>query len=292
MPRNSWPTKLIAKETNRLLFLFLVLIVIISGSAPDGVAQRVTNTPDELKKVTVDEHLGNKIPTDLAFTDDHENVVALGDYLNQDKPVILILGYYTCPMLCNLVFNGVRDAINGMPLELGKDFTIVNVSIDSSDTPVIAAAKKKNYMSSLKKEAPESGWMFLTGGGEKARTLAKAVGFEYYYDTKTKQYAHPALITILSPDGTISRYMYGIQFNPRDLRLALLEASQGKIGNTVDRILLYCYHYDPQTGGYSLFAERLMRVGGLITMVILGVFVGFLFFRGKHKKNREQISLN
>ena len=111
MPRNSWPTKLIAKETNRLLFLFLVLIVIISASAPDGFAQRVTNTPDELKKVTVDEHLGNKIPTDLAFTDDHENVVALGDYLNQDKPVILILGYYTCPMLCNLVFNGVADGV-------------------------------------------------------------------------------------------------------------------------------------------------------------------------------------
>ncbi len=272
--------------------MLLLSIAIISISPTHGYAQRITDTPNELKKVNVDEHQGQKIPTDLTFTDDHENQVAIGDYLNKDKPVVLILGYYTCPMLCNLVFNGVRDAVNGMPLEPGKDFTIVNVSIDSSDTPVIAAAKKKNYMASLKKEAPESSWMFLTGGGDNARTLAKAVGFEYYYDTKTQQFAHPALITILAPDGTISRYMYGIQFNPRDLRLALLEASQGKIGDTVDKILLYCYHFDPQTGGYSLFAERLMRVGGLITMVILAVFVGFLFIRGKHKKNREQISLN
>lgn len=228
----------------------------------------------------------------MIFTDDRGRSVKIGDYLNRDRPVILIMGYYTCPMLCNLVFNGVRDAINEMPLKMGEDFMVVTVSIDSTETEVVASAKKKNYLKSLKKEAPENAWMFLTGAAGQSRALAEAIGFKYYYDTKSEQFAHAALLTILTPDGTISRYLYGIQFNPMDLRLALVEASEGKIGNTLDKILLYCYHYDPQSRGYTLFAERLMRLGGLITLILLGFFVGVLFFREKVKKNREQIERN
>lgn len=228
----------------------------------------------------------------MIFTDDRGQPVKIGDYLNRDRPIILIMGYYTCPMLCNLVFNGVRDAINEMPLKMGEDFTVVTVSIDSTETEVVAAAKKKNYLKSLEKDVPESAWMFLTGAASQSRALAEAIGFKYYYDTKSEQFAHAALLTILMPDGTISRYLYGIQFNPRDLRLALVEASRGQVGSTIDRILLYCYHYDPQARGYTLFAERLMRLGGLVTLVFLTGFVGLLFFREKVKKNREQIERN
>lgn len=268
------------------ILIFIILIPL------DISAQRVTGAPTELKSVDVIEHTGDKIPYDLIFTDDHGRQVNIGGYFNQDKPAILILGYYTCPMLCNLVFNGVRDAINEMPLALGRDYTIITVSIASSETEVVAAAKKKNYLKSLKKEVSENAWMFLTGSADQSRTLADAIGFKYYYDEKSEQYAHAALITILTPDGTISRYLYGIQFNPRDLRLALVEASEGRIGNTLDKILLYCYHYDPDRRGYTLFAERLMRLGGLITLAFLAVFIGFLFFREKGKKTREQIGRN
>ncbi len=291
-PKNFWPKKRIVQRANRFRPICLYILIFLILIPLDISAQRVIDAPAELKSVDVIEHTGDKIPFDLIFTDDHGQRVNIGGYFNQDKPAILILGYYTCPMLCNLVFNGVRDAINDMPLALGRDYTIITVSIDSSETEVVAAAKKKNYLKSLKKEVSDSAWMFLTGSADQSRSLADAIGFKYYYDEKSEQYAHAALITILTPDGTISRYLYGIQFNTRDLRLALVEASEGRIGNTLDKILLYCYHYDPDRRGYTLFAERLMRLGGLITLAFLAVFIGFLFFREKGKKTREQIGRN
>lgn len=292
MPRNSSPKKRGARKADKFLLFGLPIFILLIFCHLNSSAQIVTDIPAELEKVDITEHSGAKIPPELIFTDDGGQQVTIGDYLGQDRPIILILGYYTCPMLCNLVFNGVRDAVNEMPLTLGEDFMIVTVSIDSTETPVVAAAKKKNYLKSLEKEVPESSWMFLTGVADQSRRLADAIGFQYYYDTKSEQFAHAAVITILTPDGTISRYLYGIQFNSRDLRLTLVEASEGKIGNTIDKILLFCYHYDPQARGYTLFAERLMRLGGLITLVFLAFFVGILFFREKAKKNREQIGRN
>jgi len=234
----------------------------------------------------VNEKLGEKIPIDLSFSADDGREVQLSEYFNQDKPVILVLGYYTCPMLCNLVFNGVRDFVKETAWRPGKQFQILTVSIDSTETPVLAAAKKKNYIESIGKEGTEDGWVFFTGPAAKSRELADAVGFEYYWDDASEQYAHAAVIMILMPDGTISRYFYGIQFKELDVRLALMEAAEGKVGNTIDRILLYCYHYDPAAGSYSIFAVNIMKLGGLVTLVLLAMLILFLWIRERRKKIR------
>lgn len=259
--------------------LVLVLFLCLAG-----FSQVINNNDAQLKKIDVEEHLGQTIPLDLNFTDDHGKQVALADYFNKDKPVVLILGYYTCPMLCNLVMNGVSDVVKEIPWRPGHEFEIVSVSIDPTETDLVAAAKKKNYIESIGKQDIADGWMFLTGPKEMSEKLADAVGFKYFYNEENEQYAHPAVLVVLSPEGKITRYLYGIEFGERDFRLAITEASEGKIGSTIDKIILYCYHYDPQTGSYVLFAENLMRLGGLLTMLILAILVILLILHERRKK--------
>jgi len=264
----------------------IILLLIVALSANPANSQVVQDNPKELQGVDIEEHLDEKIPLDLVFTDDYGQEVRLDNYFNKGKPVILILGYYTCPMLCNLVFNGLRDAILQLDWAPGDKFQILTVSIDPRETDLVASAKKKNYIKSLGMKGIDNGWIFMTGSEENSKALADAVGFKYYFDEKQDQYAHPAAIYILTPDGTISKYFYGIEFNPRDLKFALIDASEGKIGSTLDRIILSCYHYDPDSGSYSVLAGNVMRLGGAVTLVFLGLVLGFFWFREHRKKNR------
>jgi len=261
---------------------------IIAGMliATNSSAQVVEEDPEQLRAIRVDERLNEYIPLDLTFTADDGRRIKLEEYFYQEKPVILILGYYTCPMLCNLVFNGVRDVVKEMAWTPGKEFQILTVSIDPRETDVVASAKKKNYIESIGKPGIDDGWIFLTGEEDQSRVLADALGFHYYYDEKEDQYAHPAVIFILTEEGKISRYFYGIQFRERDVRLAMMDAADGRVGSTLDKIILYCYHYDPDAGSYVIFAGNIMRIGGILTVIVLGFILAFFWIRERRKKAR------
>ncbi len=223
--------------------------------------------PPELQGVGVDEHLDRQIDLNLTFTGENGYPVALKQFFHKGRPVILNLVYYSCPMLCNMILNGQTAALKQISGTPGKEFEIVTISIDPSETFNLAQQKRAVYLEHYGRET--TGWHFLTDDQGNVKKLAGQVGFHYRYDEKQSQYAHPAVITLLTPEGKISRYLYGIKFNPRDLRLALAEASESKFGLSVDRVLLYCFHYDPQARGYVLFASNLMRAGGAVTVLII-----------------------
>jgi protein SCO1/2 len=237
-----------------------------------------------LRDVGVDQKLDAALPLDLTFTDDQGRDVKLGDYFGS-RPVILVMSYYECPMLCTMVLNGVVGSVEPLTFTAGKDFEVVVVSIDPGETPALAAEKKKLYVRRYNRPETAGGWHFLTGREEAIRRLADAVGFRYAYDESIDQYAHPAAITIATPEGRVSRYLFGIEFMPRDVRFALIDATAGKIGTTVDQLLLFCYHYDPATGKYGLVVMNLVRAGGLLTVAALGASI-FLTLRRERRRNR------
>ncbi len=249
-------------------------------------------TPGVLQEVGFDQKLGEQVPLDLAFRDETGRDVRLRDYFGT-KPVVLSLVYYKCPMLCTLSLNGLAEALEVLSFVPGKEFNVLTVSFDPAEGPVLAAAKKKAYLTRYKRSEAERGWHFLTGGREATQALTKAVGFRYVWDEATKQWAHPAGMLVLTPDGHISKYLYGVEYSPQDLRFALVDASGGRIGNPVDTVLLYCYRYDPKTGSYSASILNLVRVGGALTLLAL---VGFIFSAslrrrgpaaGKRKEKRQ-----
>lgn len=250
-------------------------------------AQAVQNDPPQLRGIDVEERLGSTIPLDLEFTNDAGERVKLGQYFHQGKPIIIVLAYYNCPMLCTLVLNAVAESVKQLAWTPGTEFQMLTVSIDPLETSDLAAAKKRNYLKYLDKHGAEDGWRFFVGEETPIRSLANALGFKYFYDEERKEFAHPAVAFILGEDGKISRYLYGIQFKERDMRLALVEASEGKVGNTIDRLLLYCYHYDPQAKSYVVFATNVMKIGGLFTMLVLGAFVTILWRRESHRKDQS-----
>jgi len=229
-------------------------------------------TPGVLQEVAFDQKLGDAIPLDLPFRDETGKDVRLGDYFGR-KPVVLSLVYYECPMLCTLSLNGLAGALEVLSFVPGQEFEVLTVSFDPKEGPVLAAAKKKAYMTRYKRPGAEKGWHFLTGPPESVDRLTKTVGFRYVWDAETKQFAHPAGILVATPEGRISHYLFGVEYSPKDLRLALVDAAGGKIGNAVDQVLLYCYQYNPQTGRYSASILNLVRVGGLLTIVALGGFI-------------------
>jgi len=272
-----------------LNLLFVIPLIILCGQF-NAKAQVIQDDPKQLRDIDVEEHLNEFIPLDLQFTTDRGEAITLDDYFGKDKPVILILGYYSCPMLCNLIMNGVSEAVRQLAWLPGKEFQIVSVSIDPSETELLASAKKANYIKEIGKPGIDSGWDFLTGPEENSRALANSVGFKYYYDEDQKMYAHPAVLVILTAEGKISRYLYGIEYSERDLRLALMEASEGKVGNTLDKIILYCYHYDPDAGSYVVFAGNIMRLGGIITLVLLGILLITLWLKDRRKRRMASAS--
>lgn len=262
--------------------LHTALVILLLANTAFG--QAVRNDVDELKKIDVEEHLGDTIPLDLNFYSEAGEPVTLRNYFHQDKPVILVMAYYSCPMLCTLVLNGMSEAAQKLPWDIGEKFEMVVVSIEPSETPELAQAKKENYLKGINQPNAADGWHFLTGAADQSKALADAVGFKYYWDEDQKQWAHPAVLMLVSPTGKITRYLYGIEYPERDLRLGLIEASEGKVGSTVDRIILYCYHYDPNAGGYVLFAQNVMMVGGLATVALLGLLILFLWLRERRHR--------
>jgi len=242
--------------------------------------QTVGVRPELLKEVGIDQKLNSPIPLDLMFRDEHGNAVALGQYFGS-KPVILTLVYYNCPMLCTQVLNGLDRSLEQIPMSVGNDFNVVTVSIDPTDQPPLAEAKQAVYLGMYNRPGAASGWHFLTGEDSQIKQLAAAVGFRYAYDPDSKQYAHASGIMLLTPEGKISRYFYGVTYPERDMRLGLVEASEGKIGSPVDQVLLFCYHYDPHTGKYGLLISRVLQLGGLATVLIGGIFL-IVLFRGEH----------
>ena len=243
--------------------------------------QSVGVRPDLLKDVGVDQKLGEQVPLNLTFRDETGKAVQLSQYFG-DKPVILSLVYFNCPMLCTQVLNGQEAAMKGLPMDAGNQFEAVTVSIDPSDRPVLAAVKKQMYTGMYGRPGAAEGWHFLTGDESQIKQLANAVGFRYAYDPDSKQFAHASAIMVLTPDGKVSKYFYGIEFSPRDLRLGLVEASAQKIGTPVDAILLFCYHYDPHTGKYGLMISRLIQAGGALTVLAIGITMLVLFRRERY----------
>jgi protein SCO1/2 len=216
--------------------------------------------------------LNAQVPTDLAFRDEAGQTVHLRDYLGR-KPVILTLNYYNCPMLCPLVLEGLLHSLRTLAFNVGEQFDVVTVSIDPRETPALASAVKARYVRDYGRPGAAAGWHFLTGEEPSVRGVAQAAGFDYAYDASRGEYAHAAGLMILTPRGKISRYMYGIEFSPRDLRLALVEAATDTIGSPVDRLLLFCYRYDPTTGRYTLMVTRALQLASVATVLCLAGFV-------------------
>jgi protein SCO1/2 len=228
--------------------------------------------PAPLREIGFDQNLDQPVPLDTAFRDETGATVRLGDYFGT-RPVVLVFAYYDCPMLCTLVINGLASALDLLSLEPGKDFEIVTVSFNPRDTPAMAAAKKAGYIQRYKRAGAARGWHFLTGEQPSIDRLTKAAGFRYAWDAATKQFAHPSGVIVLTPDGRLARYLFGIEYGPRDLRFALIEASAGNVGSPVDALLLYCYHYDPMNGRYGLAIMRVMRLAGAATVLAIGSFI-------------------
>ena len=241
-----------------------------------GIAHAADETvPPELRGIEIEERLGKMVPLDIPLTDQNGAQVMLKDYFQPKRPVILVLNYYRCATLCSFVLNGLTDGMRALEFTPGKHYQVVTASFDPRDGTDVAKKKREAYLESLGRGMADNAkdWPFLIGSEAAVARLAQAVGFHYRYDAESKQYAHAAGIFILTPDGRVSRTLYGIQFAARDLRLALVEASQGGIGSPVDRLLLYCYHYDPETRRYGLTPMAVMRIGGVLTMVFLGLFL-------------------
>jgi protein SCO1/2 len=236
----------------------------------NGVMSPPANTrPPRLENVGIEQHLNTQIPPELIFRDETGKSVKLGDYFRR-KPLILNLVYYNCTMLCGEALAGLSSAMRLVKFDVGNQFDVITVSFDPRETPEIAAAKKIDYVKRYGRPSANQGWHFLTGQADSINALTKAVGFQYQYDEKTNQFAHATAIMVLTPEGRISRYFYGVDFPPKDLRMGLVEASQNKIGNAVDAVLLYCYHYDPQTGKYGAMVTNILRLAGGATVLLLG----------------------
>ncbi|MCH7471902.1 SCO family protein [bacterium] len=235
---------------------------------------RMEPAPEELEGVGITEHLETMLPLELEFRDENGRAVKIGDFFNGDKPVIFTFNYYRCPMLCGLQLNGMVDGLQQLKWSPGKEFDLVTVSFNPLESPVLAKLKKQNYVKEYGRPSAKTGWHFLTGRKEEIEALTSAVGFAYKWVPARKEYAHAAALIVCTPDGKISRYLYGVVYEPQDLKLALLEASEGKIGTTLDRILLYCFHYDAAAGRYGPAVMNIMRVGGALTVIILVIVLG------------------
>jgi protein SCO1/2 len=252
-----------------------------SGPTPNTV-------PPELVGVDIVEHLGGRLPSDATFLDTEGHRVKLGDYFDGKRPTLLVFAYHTCPMLCSLVLDATVRSLNDVAWTVGREFDVVSISIDPKDTPETATRKRSQVMGAYTraKGAP-AGWHFLVGNETNIRRVTEAVGFKYNYDARQHQYAHPAAIYLLTPEGRLARYLYGIEYPPSDVRLGLLEATEGRSISTTERLLLYCYHYDPQGKHYALVAMNVMRLGGVLTIGAMGGLLGVMLLRERRRKRSD-----
>ncbi len=284
--------------TSRIGLLAVLLLV-----PQTAVAQRFATGPaytapagksptaELLKDIGIEQHLNQQLPLEAVFRDETGKAVKLGDYFQKGQPVVLALVYYRCPMLCTQVLNGFLHSSQAIPLEIGRDYQVVTVSFDPRETPELAAEKKKHYTATYRRPGAAEGWHFLTGDQDSIEKLATATGFRYHFDEKSDQYAHGSGIMIATPDGKISRYLYGIEYPPPDLRFGLVESSEGKIGSPVDQILLLCYHYDPLTGRYGVAISRVLKAAGVLTILTVGTFLGCMYRLERRRTQALRASL-
>ncbi|MFL5340736.1 MAG: SCO family protein [Gemmataceae bacterium] len=266
------------------LFVALLLAApsALAQYGPQPVAEAPQGPPAATANFGLDQRLNESVPLDLPFRDEDGHTVMLGDFFH-GKPVVLVLAYYRCPMLCTQVLAGLVDSLKKVPFDAGDQFEVVAVSFDSRETPALAAAKKASHVEAYERPGAEKGWHFLTGEQASIDRLTQAVGFRYSYDPKSDQFAHASGITVLTPKGRIARYFYGIRYSPRDLRLGLVEASEERIGSPADQIMLYCFHYDPAAGKYSATVVNFVRAGALLTVLALGTFMAVSWRRDRRK---------
>jgi protein SCO1 len=276
-----------SKDDGRIILRALAAVLFLSSFAFGlrASAQPAGVRPPVLKDVGIDQLLNNQVPLDLEFRDESGRTVKLAEYF-KDKPVVLSLVYYNCPRLCTQVLTGLLGALKGLPMTPGNEFVNLTVSFDPHEQPELAAAKKAEYLNRYNRPGAEAGWHFLTGDEASIHALTKAVGFRYIWDPVTKQYAHASGIMILTPQGKLSRYFYGIEYAPRDLRFGVIDASAGKVGSLADQIILYCYMYNPERGEYSLVVMRLLRIFAILTLATLLAL--FLYLRRKEKQKAAQ----
>lgn len=277
---HGWETSARAAAVRWVLAFGLVVYAPLAAAA----VERVEETPAALKEVGVDEHLGQQIPINLRFTDASGAQVALHEVLRGSRPALLTLNYADCPMLCNLQLDGLAEGLRGVGLVPGKDYDVVTVSINPAETQERTQGFAKKYHDKVGGEDIVRGWHFLRGEQQPIEALARAVGYGYTYVPSQKEYAHTAVVAVLMPDASISRYLYGVVYNPRDVRLALIEAAKGEVGTTLDRILLYCFHYDASTGRYAPMASNIMRLGGFLTALVLGAYLLLAWRQGRRNE--------
>lgn len=262
-------------------FLFLAAFHascgLVYGQADPGI-------PHELEGVEIQENLNVELPLETVFTDHNGNTIEFGDLFTGERPVLLQLGYLKCPQLCNLVLNEMTDTLRDIEWTTGKEFDVVSISINPDETHELAAAKRTSYVLMYDRRKSGNGWHFLTGSGESSKAIADAVGFKYRLQPDG-EYAHAAGLFVVTPDGRLSRYLYGASHAPGTMRLALLEASDGRIGSTLDRFILWCHVYDPDSRSYVLLAVRLMQVGGFLTLLIILIGLGWMWFSERRKKD-------
>lgn len=249
-------------------------------------AQTASQPVPQLQNVFIKQKLNSKVPLDLTFQDETGRTVPLRSYFGK-KPVVLTLVYYQCPMLCNMVLNGLSKALKVLKFNVGNEFDVLTVSFDDRETPALAASKKEGYLEAYSRPGARIGWHFLTGRKPEIIRLANAVGFGFEYDAKSNQFAHASAIMVLTPDGVVSKYFYGIEYSARELRMALVEASAGRIGTPVDQVLMYCFHYDPQTGKYSADILNIIRLASVLTL--LGLVAMFVVMTQRDRQSRAGV---
>ena len=274
------------------MFAFLGAIVLVASASAQRMTQGIMSPPANmrppgLKNVGIEQHLNDQIPSDLVFRDETGKSVRLGDYFGR-KPLVLNLVYYQCPMLCGEVSSGLESALRVLKFDVGREFDVLTVSFDPKETPEMASAKKAELLKRYGRAGAAEGWHFLTGSQNSIRALTKAAGFDYEYDPKTGQFAPATAIMVLTPEGRIAQYYYGVEFAPKDLRLGLVQASQNKIGNVVDEVLLYCYHYNPDTGKYSAIISRILKISAGTTIFMLGTFLIVMFRLGSAAERKQR----
>jgi protein SCO1/2 len=267
--------------------IFSLIIFLVSSFAFPQTLK--TDFPAE-QQIDVIENLGGFIPLDTEFYNESGNLVKLSSFFESDIPTVLTLNYFECPMLCTLVLNGLAESLKNLTLNPGEDFQVITIDINPNEKTLFANQKKKNYINGFGLENIKNDWHFLTGDQNNIKKVADSIGYIYYYDAQRDEYMHPAAITLLGSEGKISRYLYGIEYPIKDLKLGLLEASEGKIGTTLDKIILYCYHYDPYKNTYTIFATNIMRLGGIFTIIFLGIMLVGYWKKDKNLFDKDSLN--
>jgi protein SCO1 len=255
----------------------------VAEADPVSPPDHTEEAPKRLKGVDLIEHLGAPVPETLGFKDQDGKSVTLGDYLHGGLPVILTFNYSSCPMLCNLQLTAFVEGLKKLDFSAGKQFRIVTVLLDPNETNDTARRFRSRYLAQYGRPGTEAGWNFLTGSDQNIHALAKAVGFTYNYNEVRGEYIHPAVLTLLSPGGDVARYLYGLEYPQKTLRLGLVEASEGRVGTTVDKLVLFCFHYDSSEGRYAPIANRIMQLGGAVSLLVLAGFLTILIRRDKKR---------